>query len=751
MDSLLHDVRHALRALRRNPGFGTAALLTLALGIGGTCAVFSVVNDTFLRPLPFAEEGRLLRLRDQTRSPGGTVNAYNIVGRHFLPIAAQARTLSALSAQLGRSATLTSADPPEHVDAAMISPGSLRMLGVRPALGRDFSDEEERLGEQAGVALVSTSFWKRELGGAPDVLGRTIGVDGQPRRIVGVMPPGYRFPYDAEVWMPFQPADAAPDDFAVFARLAPGSTLEQARTELSAIAARMPRDERTGDGYGIEARPLRQSLRDDNDRNALALLAVMSFFLLLACANVATLLLARAAGRQKEFAIRSALGATPLRQAVRLFIESATLALLGGGLGLWLAFHVAPLLTLLVPSNLSRQLGMQEAPYDLRVPLFAFGLSLLTALLAGVAPAAQAFRTDVQGVLQGAAPGADPSRRRRVLSFFVAAQVALGVVLLSGAGLMIENFQLLQGKPTGLHERVLYTADLELPASRYPDGPARLRLVERLQARLAALPGVSGAGATTVNPLRRATWVAPASAEGHEDSAEMVNHRLITPGLLGVMGIPLLRGREFAAQEGEPVAVVSASLARRLWPGADAVGKRLRVARPGRPWMTVVGVAADVRDSGEVHDTWYLPYSQHAATPAASEMSLMLRSSLPEQAMATAVRRAVSAEDGLLSASNFAPMERVRREELAPDRLGAATVSIFALLGLLLAALGTWGVVAYAVARREREMGIRLALGCSPGGVIRLLLREGLLRALSGIAAGAAASFALGRVLGALL
>ena len=290
-----------------------------------------------------------------------------------------------------------------------------------------------------------------------------------------------------------------------------------------------------------------------------------------------------------------------------------------------------------------------------------------------------------------------------------------------------------------------------LPQRRYADGPSRLQLVQQLRSRLAALPGVGSAGFTSINPLRGATWVAPMAVEDRENSREMVNHRLITPGLLGTMGVPLLRGRDFVEREEEPAAILSARLAARLWPGADPLGRRIRIAREGRPWMTVVGVAADVRDSGEVRETWYLPYAQNAATPAGTELNLMLRSALPEGAVSRAVGRALAEVDPLLSVAHFAPMDRVRSENLAPDRLGATTVSMFALLGLLLAAVGTYGVVAYALARREREIGIRLALGAAPRDVLRLLLGEGLRRALAGVASGLAAMLALHRVLASRL
>jgi predicted permease len=404
-----------------------------------------------------------------------------------------------------------------------------------------------------------------------------------------------------------------------------------------------------------------------------------------------------------------------------------------------------------VPSNLSLQLGMQEARLDARVPAFALLLSLATAVAAGLAPALQASRPDLEGVLRGSAPGADPVRRRRLLGSFVSAQIALGVVLLCGAGLVIENFRLLRGRPLGFDERGLYTAQLLLPERRYGDQLSRAQFVEQFQARLAAIPGVEGAGLVTVNPLRGGTWVAPMSVAGRGEMREMVNHRLITPGTLEAMKVPLLRGRRLLLHETEPVALVSARFAARYWPGEDPLGQRVRIAREGRPWMAVVGVVGDVHDAGEVHETWYLPYALHAASPAAAELNLMVRSALGEEAVSRAARKALAEVDPLLSLQDFAAMSRVRAENLAPDRLGAGAVSAFALLGLLLAAIGTYAVVAYALARREREIGIRLALGADPARVLRMLLREGAIRAAAGVAVGLGATFALHRILAALL
>ena len=759
MESVLSDVRLSLRSLRRNPGFAAAALLTLALGIGGTCAVFEVVNDVFLRPLPFVAETELLRLRDSTRSAGGAVSTVNTGGRHFLEIAAQAKLLSGVTAQDGRRVALTGDELPESASLALLSPGSLRVLGVQPMLGRSFTAEEEQAGEDAGVALISAGLWQKRFGSDGSVLARTIEVDGRPLRIVGVMPRGYRFPYDAELWLPRLVSGAPGEDYAVFARLASGATLLQARAELAAIAARMPeRDARTTAGYGIEATPLRESLLDEQDRVAVALLIVLAFFLLLACVDVAMLLLARSAARQKEFAIRSALGASRARQMRQLFTESVTLSMLGGALGFALAQVLSPLLASLVPSNLSQQLGMQGAPLDFRVPLFAVLLSLLTALAAGLAPALQASRPDLDAVLKGSAPGAVPRQRRRLLGSFVAGQIALGVILLCGAGMVIENFRLLQRSQVGFEPAQLLTADIALPQRRYPDAPARLRFIEQLQLRLSAAAGFEAAAISSVNPLRGGTWSAPFVVEGAEEmalqGAESVNHRLVTPGFFATMQIPLLRGRDFEPQDREgapPVAIISARLAAKRWPGQEAIGRRLRVARDGSPLLTVVGVAGDVRDQGDLREAWYLPLAQHLEAGSFDVLNPMIRSGLDAQAVAHTLRAVVAQLDPQLAIHDFASMEQVRAETMARDRLGATTVSLFALLGLLLAAVGTYGVMAYALARRTREIGIRLALGAAPRDVLRLLLGEGFGMALLGLLPGLLLAAALHRVLASRL
>jgi putative ABC transport system permease protein len=756
MDTLILDLRLALRSLRRNAGFSAAALLTLALGIGGTCAIFGVLNAVFLRPLPFQDEARLVRLRDFMAAPGGAISPFNINGRHFQEIVNQSKTLSGITAQRGTSVTLTGGPTPERIQAVMLSPGSSSVLGLRVAMGRSFLPDEEDKGPDSGVALISTALWRSRMGADPLVLGRTLQIDGRTVRIVGLLPPGFRFPYHADVWMPARIDPASPDDYAVFARMAPGRNLAEVRAEMQAIAPRIQeRDPRSYPGYGIVVEPLRQSLIGDQDRVALALLVILGLFLLLACVDVAMLLFARSVSRQHEFGLRSALGASRGRQIRQLLTESALLALLGGGLGVLLAAEFGPALWALVPTNLSQQLGLGDAPFEPRALAFALVVSLLSALMAGALPALQATRPDLHDVLRGAGHGSEGGRPSRLLGLFVSGQIAVAVVLLSGAGLVIENFRLLRGSDLGFDARQLLTGEIELPRSRYSEGPRRATLVAELASRLASTPGVSAAGIVTMNVLRGGTWSAPVLAEGQEQQqAASIYHRLVTPGLLDAMRIPLLRGRDVGAADGPdapPVAVISARLAARLWPGQDPLGKRLRIARQDSPWRTVVGVAHDVHERFDVKEAWYLPYAQNAATPAAEVLELMVRGPVDPASLGVAVRQAVASVDPELAISDLATMEGVRAETLTQERVAAQTVSLFALLGLSLAAIGTYGVISYAMARRTRELAIRAALGAAPRALIQLVMGRGFMLAGIGIAAGVGAAMALHRVVASQL
>lgn len=746
MDSFLDDLRTAARSLRRSPGVTLAAIATLALGIGGLCAIFAVVDLTLLRPLPVAHEEEMVRLREGVRQPDGTVDSVNIVGPHFQEIAAQARTLSALTAMSARAVALTGGDVPQHVEAAMLSPGSLQILGIQVRAGRPFTEAEDQLGTSSGVALVGEGLARARFGDAAAAIDREIAIDGQSRRIVGVMPAWFRFPYDAEVWLPVVPSSASADDYAVFGRLAPGVTLAQARAELDAIAGRMPaRVPATFPGYVLTATPMRESLVDGEQKVAMALLGVLGAFLLLACANVATLLLARSAARRKELALRAALGATRAREIRQLLLEAALIAATGAALGIWIAMIASPAVIQLAPGNLTQQLGLRDLRADWRVLSFALGCGVLAALAAGIAPALQASRPDLNEVLNEGGSAGSSARSHRALHGLVIAQTALAFALLTGGGLVIADFRNLSRSATGLDPRHLASAQITLPGQRYPEGARRAAFVAELQRRAAAIPGVEAAAINSVNPFGGGTWSAPMLAMGEdESSARSVNHRLITPGLLQAMRIPLLRGRDFASADGpaaEKVAIVSNHLARRLWPGGDALQKQVRSARAGSPWLTVVGVAGDVLDEGDLRDAWYLPYAQKADTAAAESFWLMVRSNA--QDLELPLRRMVASIDPQLAVDRVVPMEAMRTKALARPKLGAFAVALFSGFGLLLAALGTFGAISFTIAQRRREIGVRMALGATAPKVVALVLRRALFMALAGECIGAVAALVL--------
>jgi putative ABC transport system permease protein len=746
MDSLLHDLRSALRSLRRSPGVALAAVLTLAVGIGGLCAIFGVLDLTLLRPLPVAHEEEMLRLREGVRQPDGTVDAVNVSGAHFNELRAQVRTLSALTAQSGRGMAVTEGDVPQQVSTALLSPGSLQTLGIALRAGRTFTGAEEQLGSAAGVALIGEGLARTRYGDAAAALGREISLDGTSRRVVGVLPSWFRFPYHAEVWVPVVPSAASADDYAVFGRMAKGVSLAQVRAELEAIARRMPAlVPGTFAGYQLVAIPMRESLIDGEHKVALALLGVLGAFLLLACFNVATLLLARSAARSKEIAVRAALGATRARQARQLLLEAGMIALAGATLGVWIAAVAAPAAIQLAPGNLTGQLGLSGLQLDWRVLAFALGCGVLAALVAGVAPALQSTRPDLTEVLKQGGGAGSSARSHRSLHALVVTQTALAFTLLVGGGLVMEDFRQLSQSATGFEPRHLTAAELSLPEQRYPDAARRLAFVSELQRSAAALPSVEAAGITSVNPFGGGTSSAPMLTLGEDESAaRSVNHRLVTPGLFAAMRIPLLRGRDFTAADGpasERVAIVSSHLAQRLWPGGDALQKQVRSARPGAPWMTVVGVVGDVLDEGDLRDTWYLPYAQNAASGAAEWFYLMVRSPAPD--LERTLRKLVAAVDPQLAVDKVSAMESMRGDALARPRLGAGAVAVFAVFGLLLAALGTFGVISFTVAQRRREMGVRMALGATAPGIVRLVLRRGLVLAAAGIGLGLIGALAL--------
>jgi putative ABC transport system permease protein len=505
---------------------------------------------------------------------------------------------------------------------------------------------------------------------------------------------------------------------------------------------------------------IRENLVGNQDGTLRALTMIVTFLLLTACINVATLLLARSVTRRREFSIRAVLGASRARHIRQLLAESLVLAAIGCGAGLLLAEWLSVLTASLIPSVLSEQLGLATLRTDWHVALFAASLSALSAVVAAVIPAFGSWNTQPQAALAdgGRSMTAGPGGRR-LLGALIVAETGLTLVLLAGAGLMIQNFLRLRSLDLGFNPRGLLTLEMTPAPLAYPSAAARSQLIGRIVEETRAAPGVANAGVTTVNPLGGGTWGSPVITEDAHDPAAVfnVNYRLITPQLLETMGIPIVAGRGFNDQDrpdGVPVAVVSAQMARRFWPKEDALGQRLRIARAGTPWVTIVGVAgnvSDAHDPGVPAETWYLPFAQQAASPAAEHVHLMARSTADPLALVTAVEQAIWRVDKTLAPYNVSAMDRYYSASIGRERLGAGFMLGFAAFGLVLSALGVYGVMAFSVAQRKVEIGIRMALGGRPGDILPLVLRRGVLLIALGIGLGVAASAGLNRVLASIL
>ena len=754
--SILADLRYAIRLVRHDWRFSLILVATLATGIAASGAIFNVVNASLLRPLPIPDEARVFRLQDYTMNPDGQRVLRTNRAPNFLAIKDEARSFSSVIGMRRVEWSLLERDTPIPVYVALVSPGSFSLLGARVHIGRTFTDAEEQTGIDANAIVLSHSLWQRQFGGRADLIGSTVRVDDHVATIVGVLTPGFKFPYDAEAWMPERISPAADASVATFARLAPGVTRAQAEAELDAIATRAEAARPAANrGVRFAMTPIRESLVGDQTRTTLALMGAAVLLLLLASANVANLLLARGIRRAREIAVRAALGAERARQVRQLLIESLVFAALGTAAGLAIAAPLTTLLVDLVPNTLRDQLGLTQSNIDWRAAMFAAVITGAAGVLAGLAPALRVAKTDVSDTLRQNSRGV--SGGHRVMRVLVVGEVALAAVLLMSAGLLIDNFQRLIDADLGLRPDQLLSMRIPLPP-RYDTAERRMMLARQLTTAARALPGTERAGLVTVNPLDRGSFGAAIEAEDQPlapgQSAPIVNHRLVTSEWLQTAGIPLLKGRLFDNSDTAasiPVAIVSRRMADRIWPGGDPIGERIRQPRPDAPWITVVGVVGDVRDTGEWRDTWYVPYDQHAGTFAGSTVHVMVRSRVEPGAALAAMREAVRSIDPRLPVPEPAVMTSLWDAAQTQQRMGATTAALFAVSGLMLAALGTYGVLAYLVSTRSREFGIRQALGATPRQVNILVLRDGAMLVLSGLAAGAMLSIGAIRVLDSIV
>lgn len=756
MSGLRHDLRYAWRQCRRSPGASLAAGLTLALGIGGTVAMFAVTWAVLLGPLPFADEHRLFRLR---MAIAGSDVLVGLPPHAFFAVQEQSTVLASAVGQRYQDVTLGGPDP-QQLAMISVTPGWIATLGVLPQLGRGFSAEEARAGEPGDAVLVSHGLWQRRLGGRRDAIGETLEIDGRRRTVVGVMPAEFNYPYGSDLWAPATP-DPAPGqsgNLNVAARLRPGASPEQLEAELATIGRRLAAElPDVYAGRSLVAIPVRRSLVGDRDRVVLALLAAVGFVLLVACGNVAALTLARAESRAPELALRAALGATRWRQVRQLLTEGMVLALVAGTAGVLLASLWSGALGTLLPSGVA---DLRPAVrIEVAAALVGLAVSTAAAFLVALPPALRVTRETARLPTGAGARATGPVRESRALRLIVAAEIAVVLTLLAGVAVMLEDFRRQLAADLGLEAEEVQTLKVAVPPLRYPDPAARVRLAERLAEAAGRVPGVNAAAITSNLPVVSQNMLAAVTPEGRvlaDDERIVVNHRLVTPGYFAAMGIPLLRGRDLSAGDRPgttPVVVVSQAMARRHWGAEDPVGRRVLEGRAGGDgaWRTIVGVVGDVVEPGESAETWYLPYAQGEVPSAAipdPPSQVILAARAPRGTVAgTTLREAVRGVDPALPVFDVATMAERYATRLAPRRLAALICAGFGGLALLLGAVGIFGVVSHSVNRRTRELGVRLALGAEPGALARAILRREAAAIAGGGCLGLVGALSLGRVM----
>ena len=760
METLIRDIRYGIRSLIKRPSFTVIAVVTLALGIGANTAIFSLVNAVLLKPLSFPDAERLVMVWEDASRIGfpradpapGTFNDWRKQQSMF-------EDMAALDPE---SFNLTGDDEPEKITAYGVTANFFPLLRIQPAFGRNFSPDEDQPGARK-VAIISYGLWQRRYGGDRSLLDRDILLNGEKYSVIGVMPANFQFMQSyVGIWTPaaFTARELSDHDnhyLTVVARMKPGVTFEQARAEIKTITERIVRDHPNEmQGTGSAVVPLREQFAGDVRRPLMLLLAAVGLVLLIACANIGSLLLSRAAGRSREIALRAALGARRSRIVRQLLTESILLSGAGGVLSLLVAAWSFALLKQLIPGQMRLSTSLK---IDLTVLGYALLVSLLTGIIFGLAPALQVSNVDLnQALKQGGGRGSSGGGRLR--GAFIMAQVALALVLLVGAGLLMQTVFNLRGQYSAFQPDRLLTLRTGLPEYKYREQPKRVAFYDKVLARVKALPGVVSAGYSTSVPLQWKGGANGFTIEGRPPEpgiAYNAIHRQVSASFFQTMGVGMRQGRYFDDgdnQQSMPVAIVNETMARQYWSGQEVIGRRFKLGVPNAPWVAIVGVVADVRQMGmdaPVKAEMYFPYRQITTHFWYAPRDLVIRSTGDPTSLVTGARQAIREVDPDQPISNIATMDQLLIEETGPRRLGMILLSVFAGLALLIASLGIYGVLSYFVTQQTPEIGVRMALGAGRRNIMGLVLRQGMRWTLPGVAIGMLATFAMARLMKSLL
>ena len=765
MDSIIKDIRYGVRGLLKHPGFTAIVVITLALGIGASTAIFSVVDSVLLRRLPYRNAERIVAIQEV--SPEG--KRIQTTSGNFLDWRAQNTVFEHLSAIRQSPVNLALADQAERVELAQTNASFFDVFGITPTYGRLFIPQDEQAGHQP-VTVISDSLWQRRFGSDPAIVGKPIMLDGGSYTVIGVAPPGFQYPDKTEVWLP--PLQQVPELYpgqdlqnrrmgylTAVALVRPGVSVQQAAGEMETITARLRQQyPDTNNRRFNRVVSMHEHLIGENNKLLWLLLGAVTFVLLIACANVANLMLASGASRQKEMAIRTALGASRWRVMRQLFTESTILALFGGAAGLLIAYWGLTGITKLLPGDFPR---LNEIQLDLRVLAFTFAASVLTGILFGLAPALQISRPDVQDSIRESGRGLSASlRKSRFRQALIIGEVALSVVLLAGAGLLFRSFLHLQSVDTGFVSQQVLTARLTVAGGTYTEHPHFVKFYNQVLEKVSALPGVLDAGLINTLPLDKG----PTSAfrvEGRPvttpDKWPGANYRVVTPNYFRAMSIPILQGRGYTDRDNDDaplVIMINQEIANSVFPGENPVGKRITFGntnRDGQPrWFEIIGVVANVR-SVELREEPESELYFSAYQDMWPRMSLVVRSSVEPGSLGASVRNVVNEVDKTIPVSQVQTMEHVVSKSITQPRFNLFLLGLFGTVALLLSAAGIYGVTAYTVSQRTHELGIRLALGAQVGDVLKMILGQGMAVIGVGLVLGLVAAFGLMRLLRSLL